>query len=232
MKILTNERLVSSRARLGKIATGLGFGLLLLGLVVSLLLPMEPYFWVSLGCLLFGIVISSIGATNMNRWMRQPRADQVIDRGLKGFDDRYRVYHYTLPAPHVVLAPTGLYVLTAMIQDGVIRYENGKWHRDFSLGRTIRFMAEEGLGRPFEVAESEVKGLNRLLEKNGLADGIEIENALVFVHPKAQVAVEDPPRPVVMPRELKRVIRGSEKKMPAERYRRLMELFDAEAGPA
>lgn len=231
MKILTNDRLVASRARLGKLAAGLGFAVLIAGLVISLALPQAPFFWVSLGCLLFGIVASSVGASNMNRWVREPRADQVIDRALKGFDDRFRVYHYTLPAPHVVLAPGGLYVLTAMIQDGVVRYEGGKWRRDFSLGRLIRFMADEGLGRPFDTADSEAQALRSLMEKNDLADGVEIESVLVFVHPRVQLVVKDPPRPVVVPKEVKSVIRGTEKKMSAERYRRLMELFDAQTGP-
>jgi hypothetical protein len=231
MKILLNHRMVTSRARLGKIATGLGFALLIVGLIVSLLLPTTDYIWISFGCLLFGIAVSSVGVINMNRWYREPRADQVIDRGLKGFDDRYRVYHYSLPAPHVVLAPSGLYVLTAMLQDGVIHYEGGRWRRDFSLGRLIRFLADEGLGRPFDVADSEVKEMEKYLAKNGLADGVEIENALVFVHPKVQLDVKDLPRPAVLPKDLKRVIRGGEKKMPADRYRRLVEQFEGQVVP-
>ncbi len=228
MKIVVNERLVASRVRLANIATAVGFGALIAGLVISLVLPPEPFFWVSLGALLLGIIAASIGATNMNRWRRVPRADQVIDRGMKGFDDRYRVYHYVLPAPHVVLAPTGLHVITALLSEGNIHYENGRWRRDFSVARMVRFMADEGLGRPFEVADQEVAALRQYLEKHDLADGVEIDSALVFVHPKAQVFVKDPPRPVLPPKDIKRAIRRDDKKMPAERYRRLLELFEGQ----
>ena len=230
MKIFVNDRLVAGRARLGKIAAGVGMASLFVGLIVSLVYPTTAYFYISLACLLFGIVASSVGMIHMKRWVRQPRADQVIDRGLKGFDDRYRLYHYKLPAPHVLLAPSGLYVLTALLQDGVIHYEGGKWRRDFSARRLLGFMAEEGLGRPFEEADGEVRSLQKHLEKNELADGVEIENALVFVHPKAQLEIQDPPRPVLAPKDLKRVIRGGDRKMPADRYRRLLELFEGEAG--
>jgi hypothetical protein len=225
MKIIVNDRLVASRARLGKIATLFGLGLLVVGLIVSLVLPQVPYFWVSLGCLLGGIVASSIGGANLARWVRQPRADQVLARSLKGFDDRYQLYNYTLPAPHVLLTPVGLYVLTAMSQEGVIRYQGGKWHRDFSLARIFRFMVDEGLGQPFAQADDEVRALQRFLTKNEMDDGIEIENLVIFVHPKAQLLVEEPPRPVLMPKDLKKAIRSDQKKLSADRYRRLQELF-------
>jgi len=229
MKIIVNDQLIARRARLGKILTLAGLGLLLVGLIVSLTMAPTSFFLVSLGCLLGGIIASSIGTVNMNRWAREPRADQVLARGLKGFDDRYRLYSYTLPAPHVLLTPTAVYVLTTMLQDGQIRYEGGKWHRDFSLGRAIRFLGEEGLGRPFALADKEVLAMQRLLEQHEVADGVEIENVLVFVHPKAQVEAIEPPCPVLMPKDLKRAIRSDQKKLSPDRYRRLQELFESQA---
>ncbi|MBN1137223.1 MAG: hypothetical protein JXM73_11595 [Anaerolineae bacterium] len=227
MKTIVNDQLIARRARLGKIFTFAGLGLLLIGLIVSLTMTQTSFLLVSFGCLLGGIVASSIGTVNMNRWIREPRADQVLARGLKGFDDRYRLYNYVLPAPHVLLTPTGLYVLTAMLQEGAIRYEGGKWRRNFSLGRAIRFLGDEGLGRPFAIADSEVLAMQRFLEQNEAADGVGIENVLVFVHPKAQVEVHEPPRPVIMPKDLKRTIRGSQNKLSPDRYRRLQELFES-----
>ena len=227
MKIIVNDQLIARRARLGRILTFAGLGLLLVGLIISMTMAPAGFILVSLGCLLGGIMASSIGVLNMNRWIREPRADQVLARGLKGFDDRYRLYNYTLPAPHVLLTPTGVYVLTAMLQDGVIRYEDGKWHRNFSLGRVIRFLGEEGLGRPFALGDNEVQAMQRFLEQHEVADGVEIENVLVFVHPKAQVDAHDPPRPVLMPKDLKRAIRSDQKKLSPDRYRRLQELFES-----
>ena len=228
MKIIVNDQLIARRARLGKILTFGGLGLLLIGLIISMTMAPSSFILVSLGCLLGGIIASSIGTVNMNRWIREPRADQVLARGLKGFDDRYLLYNYTLPAPHVLLTPTGLYVLTAMLQEGAIRYEDGKWHRNFSLGRAIRFLGDEGLGRPFAVGDNEVLAMQRFLEQNELAEGVEIENVLVFVHPKAQVDVHEPPRPVIMPKDLKRAIRGGQNKLSPDRYRRLQELFESQ----
>ncbi len=229
MKIIVNDQLVARRARMGKIFTYVGLGLLLVGLIISLVMTQVSFLFVSFGCLVAGVIASSIGTANMNRWFREPRADQVLARSLKGLDDRYRLYSYTLPAPHVLLTPTGLYVLTAMLQEGKISYDGGRWRRDFSLGRAIRFMADEGLGRPFAVGDSEVLAMQQFLEKNEAAEGVEIENVLVFVHPKVQVDVHEPLRPVLLPKDLKSAIRGTKNKLSPERYRRLQKLFEGEA---
>ncbi len=230
MQVCTNERLISRRARLGKIAIVLGLGFLVGGLIISLALPQFPWFWLSFACLLLGLLASSIGTFNINRWVREPRADQALAQGLKGFDDRYRLYNYFLPAPHVLLSPVGLYVLTAMGQDGVIRYEGNRFRRDFSVGRVLRFMADEGLGRPFEIADSEVHALQQFLEANGLDDEIAIQNVLVFYNPRARLEVVDPPRPVVEPKRLKKFIRAQPgAKLTGVQYQQLLDLFEKAA---
>ncbi len=227
MQIITNEKLVAHRARLGKIAIVAGLGFLIAGLIISLTLQQLPWFWVSLACLLLGLLASSVGTFNINRWVREPRADQALAQALKGFDDRYRLYNYFLPAPHVLLSPAGLYVLTAMGQDGVIRYEGNRFRRNFNLGRVLRFMADEGLGRPFEIADSEVRALQRFLEAHGVDDEVDIQNVLVFYNPRARLEVEDPPRPVVEPKRLKKLIRAQPgSKLTGAQYRQLQDLFE------
>lgn len=230
MRLITNERLVTRRARLGKIAIVAGLGFLIVGLIISLTLQQFPWFWLSFACLLLGLLASSVGTFTINRWVREPRADQALAQALKGFDDRYRLYNYFLPAPHVLLSPVGLYVLTAMGQDGVIRYEGNRFRRDFSLGRVLRFMADEGLGRPFEIADSEVHALQRFLEAHGVDDEVEIQNVLVFYNPRARLEVEDPPRPVVEPKRLKKLIRAQPgSKLTGAPYQQLQDLFEAAA---
>jgi hypothetical protein len=173
----------------------------------------------SLGCLLLGIVTSSLGFYYMNRWVRVPRADQVLEQGLKGFDDRYQLYNYVLPAPHVLLSPSGLFVLTTMGQDGVIRYEGGKFHRAWSAGRILRFLAD---------GDAQVLALQHYLDRNGAAEGVQIQNVIVFFHPRADIVATDPPRPVVVPKGLKRAIRkGPEGALSSAQCRNLEELFDA-----
>jgi hypothetical protein len=227
MQSITNERTIARGARIGKIATLAGLGFLLGGLVISFMFQDSPLFFISFGCLLVGILVSSVGTMNMNRWVRVPRADQALEQGLRGYDDRYRLYNYLLPAPHVLLSPAGLFVLTAMGQEGVIRYEGGKFRRNFSLGRAIRFMAEEGLGKPFAAADAEVKALQKLLEANEVGEEVEIQSIVVFYNPRTELVISDPPQPVVDPKGLKKAIRKQKgEKLTASQYRQLKELFE------
>lgn len=231
MQSITNEGMIARRSRLGKVATVAGLGFLVAGLVVSFKLQETPWLWLSFLCLIVGLLVSSVGTFNMNRWVREPRADQALERGLKGFDNRYRLYNYYLPAPHVLLGPGGLFVLTAKGQDGVIRYEGGKFRRSFSLGRVLRFLGEEGMGRPFAEAEGEVQAIQRFLEERGAGEGIEVQNVVVFYNPRAELALSEPPQPVANPKGLKKAIRTqTDQKLPGKQYQQIRELFDAVAG--
>jgi len=228
MQIITNENKVARGARLGKIATLGGLGFLTAGLIISLTIRDLPMVWVSFLCLLVGLVASSIGTMNMNRWLKQPRADVALAQGLKGFDDKYRLYNYWLPAPHVLLGPTGLYVLTAMGQDGAIHFDGTRFQRKFSPARLVRFMAEEGMGRPFVEGDNQVERLQEFIQKNGVGEDVEIQNVLVFYSPRADLLVTDPPRPVVNTKGLKKALRRQPgEKLPGSLYQKLQTLFDA-----
>jgi hypothetical protein len=230
VQIITNQATITRGARVGKIGVFAGLGFLLAGLIVSLTLTQSQFIWISFACLIIGFLVSTIGTMNMNRWVREPRADQAMAQALKGFDDRYRLYNYVLPAPHVLLSPFGIFVLTAMGQDGVIRFAGNKFRRNFSLGRLFRLMADEGLGRPFAEGDSQVKALREYLEAHDAGEGVDIQNVLVFYNPRAQLDVSDPPRPVVEPKTLKKVLRRQrEDKLPGSEYRELQDLFEGKA---
>jgi hypothetical protein len=231
MQVITNQARVTKGARLGKIGFIGGLGLLLAGFIISLVLRQPNFLWIPFVFLILGFLVSSVGTYNMTRWVREPRADQALAQGLKGFDDRYQLYNYFLPAPHVLLTPVGLYVLTAMGQEGVVRYEGGKFHRNFSVGRLFRFMAEEGLGQPFAEGDAQVHALRQYLAAHDADEGVEIQNILVFYSPRVQLTVTEPSRPVVDPKGLKKAIRKQkDESLTHSQYRQLEDLFQAKAG--
>lgn len=230
MQTITNQARVTRGKRLGKTGTLVGLGFLLGGLVISFVLKDSPLLLAAFGFLLLGILASSIGTLNMNRWVREPRADQALEQGLKGYDDRYRLYNYHLPAPHVLLCPTGLFVLTAMGQDGVVRYDEGRFRRNFSLGRLLRFMGEEGMGRPLADADGQVQALQRFLDKHGIDEEVDVQSIVVFYSPRVSLQASDAPRPVIDPKGLKKAIRKTQsKKLSSAQYRELQQLFDHSA---
>jgi hypothetical protein len=231
MQHIVNTKRIARGVRLGKIGTFGGLGFLTLGLIASLTMQSAGLIWISFACLLLGILVSSVGTLNMNRWVREPRADQALAQGLKGFDDRYRLYSYLLPAPQVLLSPVGLFVLTPMGQDGTIRYDGEKFRRAFSAIRLLRFMGEEGLGKPFAEADSQVRAMQELLDEHQAGEDVEIQSVLVFYNPRTQLEVSDPPRPIIIPKALKKTLRKQRgddaTKLSGAQYRELRDLFDA-----
>lgn len=230
MKNIIDQRKVERGARIAKIATFAGLGILVVGMILSLVVKDMSVIWISFGCLIVGLVISSIGTLNMNRWVRQPRADQALAQGLKGFDDRYRLYSYILPTPHVLLSPGGLFVLTAMGHDGTIRYDGTRFRRAWSPGRLLRLMADEGLGRPVEEVQREITALQQFLAAHEVEQDIDIEGMIVFYNPRVQLEVVDPPLPIIEPKGIKKTIRRQSDNLSNRQYKELQTLFDETAG--
>jgi hypothetical protein len=89
-------------------------------------------------------------------------------------------------------------------------------------------MADEGLGKPFAEADEQVNALQQYLVEHSADGDIEIQNVLVFYNPGVQLDISDPPRPVVVPKGLKRVIRKQQtESLSATQQRELRELFEA-----
>ncbi|MDH4209198.1 MAG: NERD domain-containing protein [Anaerolineae bacterium] len=225
MKVILNEKLVKRQSAIGKWASLIGMGALLAGLVVS-------YRWshlitASFGFLIVGFMLASVGTYNMNRWVRQPRADQVLARALKGFDNKHLLYHYTLPATHVLLAPSGLFVFTVKDHHGEIRCEGEKWHHKFNWGRLLLFFGQESLGNPTREVRGEIERLRRFLDSRLPDADIPIEGIIVFTNPRARLELIDPAVPVVSSNKLKTFLRQLKKnRISAEQRKELAEIFE------
>jgi len=225
MRVILNEKLVKRQAAIGKWASLIGMGTLLAGLVVSWRWPHQII--ISFGCLIFGFMLASIGSYNMNRWVKQPRADQVLTRVLKGFDNKHTLYHYTLPATHVLLAPSGLFVFTVKDHDGEIRCEGERWHQKFHWGQLLLFFGREGLGNPTREVREEMERLRRFLDSKLPEVDVPIEGIIVFTNPRARLELIDPAVPVMSSNKLKNHLRQMKKnRISAEQREELAEVFE------
>jgi hypothetical protein len=225
MKVITNEKLIKRQAAIGKWASLIGMGALLGGLVVSYRWPDQ--LTISFGCLILGFMLASVGTYNMNRWVKAPRADQTLTKALKGFDNKHVLYHYTLPAAHVLLAPAGLFVFTVKDHHGEIRCEGEKWHQKFNWGRLLLFFGQEGLGNPTREVRGEIGRLQRFLDGKLPEAEVPIEGLIVFTNPRAKLELIDPAVPVVSSNKLKTFLRQQKKKrISAEQREELAEIFE------
>ncbi|HDN80915.1 MAG: hypothetical protein DRI61_00530 [Chloroflexi bacterium] len=225
MKVILNEKLIASRGRLGKIASFVGLGVLLLGFILSFF---PRFFIISLICLLVGLIISNIGTYNLNRWVKRPRSDEAIARALKGLDDRFWLFSYVFPAEHVILAPSGLYVVKPKPHDGEIICEGNRWHRKFKWTRLLRAFYEEGLGNPTMEVIAEADKMRSFLSSRLPEDfEVEIKEVILFTNPAARLELKSPAIPVLTPKALKNFIRrkGEKSDFSGEQYKTLLGIF-------
>jgi hypothetical protein len=215
MNINRNDRLIKRNARIGQATMFVALAVLAGGMFVSFRYP-EQANW-SFIALLVGFVLSQVGIYYSNRYSRKPRPDELIDTALKGLDKKYALYHYITPATHLLVGPSGLWVLLPYYQRGTITYSKGRWRQQGGgmLYQYLKLFAQESLGRPDLDVSNQVSALNSLLQKRLPQESLpEIQAALVFTNPKAQIAIpedETPPAEAVMLKDLKELIRKSGK---------------------
>jgi len=195
LRRIRNDRLIRRNSLLGRVLLFGGLGILVAGFLVSLTGPVAflPFVVVAVA----SMVISQGGIALMARWGRGPRLDEVIDAGLKGLDDRYTVVHYTLGAPHTLLAPSGVYALVPVVMDGMLRESGGRWTRSLPRRGRLRPARDEAMPDLSRRAQREAAKLRRSLAgRRAGASELTVRPLLLFVSPKAQVEATpeaDPP---------------------------------------
>jgi hypothetical protein len=222
-------KLIRQRGRLGMYASLAGLGVLVVGMIASF---QQQYLWVSLLAVLLGFLLSQLGSYNLRRWGRSPRPDQVLEQALKGFDDRYHLYAWTLPAPYVLLSPQGVYCFAIRDQTGEISVTGAQWRSKFTLGRLLLLFAQEGLGNPTSEALEYAERMDEWI-KSELPDvTVRSQPVVVFINERARLSINDPLVPVLEAKGLKKWLRGPGKgeSLKSTDYKALERLFDSRSG--
>jgi len=201
MKIIRHDAYIAKRKRTSKLFALLGFlmltGTLFLALLPNFLLP-------SYLLMLFGFVLFNIGMQQVGKWSRNPRNDQVLDHQLKALPDRYALVHYAPVGKrrleHVLVHPGGALVITAKEVDGVIEERKSRWRRKGSgLRRFLSFSGPQ-LGNPSIETETAIGALETFLSEKQFE--VDVEGAVVFIHPHVELNIEEPDFPVLHAEEL------------------------------
>jgi hypothetical protein len=211
MRVTVNEPLVTKRSSWGRHITVFGFAVMLLAVVLSFnrLNLLRAY-----GVMVTGLVIINIGLYYGGKWMRDPREDQILDKALKGLNHGSRLYSYLLPADHVLLSASGLFVLTLKFQDGQITAQGDKWQRHLSLVSSVRALFEPRLGNPGQQALKEASKVQSWVQGHLPDAEVPVRPVIVFVNPKAQLQLEEPSVPAVALDDLKTHLRTALKNKP------------------
>lgn len=241
MKIIKNEKLIKRNGRIGQWTTIAALVILGGGMFFSVSDPSDPQrVTYSMVALVFGFILTQVGLYMGNRWGRSPRPDEQLDAGLKGLPGEFALYHYSAPAPHLLVGPAGVWVLIPYRQRGVVTYAKNRW-RVGSGGFLQAYMSifgQEGIGRPDLEAENEILAVKKLLAnqleerrpdleaknktlaaKKLLASRLaesefpEVNAVLVFTNEQVDIQVEDAPLPALKLKQLKDFMRQKAKQV-------------------
>ena len=215
MKIATNQKLIKRNSRIGQITSLVALGILAAGMYITFKMPDKVGY--SLGALLFGFFLSQMGMYYGNRWGRSPRPDEVLDKNLKGLGRDHTIYHYTAPAPHFLVGPSGLWVLLHYYQGGTITYEKKRWRQKGGgfIQNYLKIFGQENIGRPEIEGAAQVNSLNKYFNK--VLPDIQIPDiqiAAIFSNPKVELTANDSPIPALTPKEFKEFIKEKGKENP------------------
>ena len=136
MQQYINSAKVKRNARIARILSFGGLAVMGLGLLISFRPPYRVD--LVLGLFLVGILASQIGLPMRNRWDRRPRIDEILDGALKGLDQRFAIFHYSLGARHVLVCPGGVFAVIPRVENGLISYSDGSWTRTTNKAGLLR----------------------------------------------------------------------------------------------
>jgi len=217
MKIIRNDKLIRRNARIGGIATLGGLALLVGGMIFTFTIRDPTKIGFSWLLLIAGFILSQLGVYFGARFGRSPRPDEVIDKALKGLDERYSIFHYTTVVSHLLVGPAGAWIFLPRHQGGKVTYAKGRWRQSKSgcLQAYMRIFAQEGIGRPDLDLPLEVNSLQKYFQKKHAEIEIPpIQAAVVFTNESVELDVADAPIPSLPAKELKEFIRKKAKDTP------------------
>ncbi len=246
MKVYRNTKEIEKRDRIGRRLSMAGLVILFIGLLASFVptwyppgsvpesawgeFMMNNWAVISFGALPLGFLAASFGSYFVTRFARRrwpgtnqvARPDELLERSLKGLDDRHSLYIHSLPVGHVLLTPFGLLTMAVRSDKGRVSVSGDRWRERWNAGRFFTLFAREGVGNPpSELADQERK-MRALLAKapptpEGTAlDSVPIEGAVVFLNTETFLDLDNPTATVLRADQVKEHVRKRARELKAQ----------------
>ena len=197
MRVVINEAQIERNRKISHILFFVSLAGMGAGFFLTWTRPAES---TSISCIILPILLfmTLMSVRMANTWIREPRPVNVLADALKGLGQKYTLFHYLLPAPHVLIGPEGVFTITTVWQDRAYRVNGKKWYGDSGLLRRLNgFMRQDLIGNPFQDAQFHARQVQRLIDKIAPDSGVVVQPLVVFIHPRASVEIEDPLFPVL-----------------------------------
>ncbi len=230
MIIIRDEERIKRYKLISKVASIAGIVALVIGMILAFTNTTNALA-LQLVALGFGWIMSQVGIYLAHRYVRDPRPDEVIDKALGKVTRKGRLYHYLLPAAHVLLMETGIIILISKFQGGKISVANDKW-KQTGLGMR-KIFGQENLGNPTREAEDSIKAMANYISNNAPeVEEVPIGALIVFtsVEPK-ELEVGESRFPAMHHSKVKSYLRRKRRVQPIsdEYYNALQAAFDKKA---
>jgi hypothetical protein len=254
MKVYRNTNEIQRRDKIGRRLSMTGLVILFLGLMASFI-PTWLYppgttptsAWgtflannwaiISFGALPLGFLAASLGTYFITRYARRrwpnsniiARPDEYFERNLKGLDDRYSLFIYSLPVGYALLTPFALLTFAMRSDKGRISVDGDRWREAWSMGRLLTLFAREGVGNPSDELRDHAAKLQAHLANAAATAGVNladtpIDGSVVFLNADARLTLNNPTVPVLRVDQVKEWVRKRSrdlKPLPAAHYKAL-----------
>jgi len=219
MQSYVNEAFLAKRSKYAKYGMYVGFGALFIGLMVTNRNPLVAYLF-----LLVGLIGATFGSYMSNRYVREPRADQLLDDALAPLDKRYSAYHYSLACNHLLLSHYGLTVIEPQHQEGRIGYSDGRWQHKAGWRKALQLFGEPSLGKPDQELRRDIEWVEGWVKEILPDEDIPVNGVIVFTNERATLEVSGEHPAMMLAGDLARYLKEALKGQPTLATSRLKEL--------
>lgn len=194
MRVYTNERRMKRRRAQRFIGVFANTALLLIGLFAVMLVVttiIAPSIASSPALIIaIGLLSTLIGLQAGNEISRMGAPHEAINDGLKGLGADTTLYHYYLPADHVLVTPQTVYALTVRPQQTSISFDGNRITvHDAIHRRLLRTLTQQRIGHPVAEAQRDAASVQEWL-KHQLRAGVVVQPVLVFTNPQAKIEID------------------------------------------
>ena len=233
MKAYRDTQQITKKEQLGRRLSMIGLAVLFVGLLSSFTPNRFPpdaenlgaigsflqqyWTWISLVALASGFMFANIGSHYINRFARRRwpgnnkagRPDEVFQRTMKGFDDKYAFFAHSLPADYALVGPCGLLLFAVRSDRGKVVARGDRWREPFSISRIFTAFSREGVGNPVQDLVKAGEEMRTLLDEAGDEfKQVPIAGAAVFINTTLELEVDNPTVPALRGDQVKGYIRG------------------------
>jgi len=226
MESFVNQPFLDKRRKWASWATYAGLAALFGGVLTSTRSLLISYLF-----LVLGVIAASMGAYLSNRYVREPRGDQVLAKALEGFDKRYALYNYYLATPYVIASHFGLLAVVTRPQKGQISYAQGKWQHRAPWRVLRQFIGEASIGKPELSVQEDVESLQQWIASALPGEEqVPVNGLVLFTSPEARVDATNAPVKALVTEDLAAYLRTGLKGQPVlstSRQKELRRLLDS-----